>query len=476
MVEGIFKERQVKIWSDTKDFLRVLDRKIKEDTFFNFKLANETEKYNLRRKLLAYFSNARIPKTEQNLSSLHDSILSLGLPENTETRKKFLGEGNNGMSIKHLLDWHHRQSITKLGQEAKEKAEEGFETLYRSGDYKLTKVVGTNEQKRLGFQSIGADLPGNCLGRSHTDYYLQKKDTDILVLKDQGNKNIVAIEYNNKTRTFLQIEGNKPKGEGRIPATAPYINAFLTFVTQMVKEKKLATLNGINHLENVGILQGKVITKSGEIRLKEEVEENEILFPTPIFGEIINVEYPPESKTAPQDFLKPRDPKKGRVDATKLLRLQSPYEQKYVEAGIYQWSKIFEEVKVENGNSPLITLKSLELQKSANDTQIASRLGIQCQPDGSMTPQQEEANKGKIFTLKEIQTLMEMQMGFDKEGNIKEGYLKNDGNWNIFYVKGSDNKLRSFCCNWRSDDREWDVGSFRFGLEWIDGNRVFSRN
>jgi hypothetical protein len=243
----------------------------------------------------------------------------------------------------------------------------------------------------------------------------------------------------------------------------------------MVKEKKLATLNGINHLEDAGILQGKVITRSGEIKLKEEVEESEILFPTPIFGEVTKVEYPVESKLTPQEFLKPRDPKKGRIDKTKLLKLQNPFESTYSEAGIYQWSEIFKEVKVET-QSAAITLKSMELNKVANDTQIVSRLGIQCQPDGSMTPQEEEANKGKIFTLKEIQTLMEMQMGFDKEGNIKEGYLKNDGNWNIFYVKGSDNKLRSFYCRWNSDDRKWRVGSPRFGLDWYVGNRVFSRN
>jgi hypothetical protein len=368
------------------------------------------------------------------------------------------------MSVKNLLDWHERQSVAKLGQEAKAQAEAGFELVYEQAPYSLKRVTGSPEQRHLAFQSIASDLPGNCLGRSHTYYYLHKPDTDILVLKDESNKNLVAIEYNRKTRTIHQVEGNKPKGEGRIPEAAPYLAAFLSFICQLVKDGKLAAINGISHLENAGPLSGKVITRRGDILPKQDVPETEIFFPTPIFSEAIKISYPSESNRTPQDFFKPRDPK-----SSGLIR------KTYVEAGIYLWSRIFDEVGNAEATTPIVSLKAMELNKSATDQQITARLGIQCGLDGSMTPQQERNNQGKIFTLKEIQTLIETQMSFTGD-EIKEGYLLRDGYANIFYVKGSDGKLRTFYCSWCSDTHGWCVVSARFGGGWYDGLRVFARN
>jgi hypothetical protein len=67
MKEGIFKERQVKVFAETKEFLRSLNRRIQSDHFFNFQFEDNLELTTLRRKLLMFFGNPRIPKTEQAL-------------------------------------------------------------------------------------------------------------------------------------------------------------------------------------------------------------------------------------------------------------------------------------------------------------------------------------------------------------------------------------------------------------------------
>jgi hypothetical protein len=119
----------------------------------------------------------------------------------------------------------------------------------------------------------------------------------------------------------------------------------------------------------------------------------------------------------------------------------------------------------------------MDLNKYAKDQQICSRLGIQVGPYGEILP---ETDQSKLWTLEEVQLLMQQQMFiFNKQ--IKEGELKTDGYANIFYVKTPPDKngkqfLRSFYCRWASATLEWCVESCRFGCGWRVGARVFSRN
>jgi len=465
----------------------------------------------------------RVSKNEAQYANLKDALL--GLLSRTDNNEDYYPEerefflqtvlekserGFETNGIGNIIKWHNNKppSLRPLTKAERWVADSGFVELFTSGSYRLTEVSGDTDSKRLQFRAIENDLPKNCLGNVlnpgdpnnklkvtlYGETYLIKPDTTFLTLQDKDGKNLVVIELNTKERKTIQIESLKSVNGGEVPINAPYALDLIRLLCDLVKEKRLSGIIGLDHLGNIPALQGKVITRSGEILPIESVSELEILFPTSIFGEIINVEYPRVSMTTPQDFLKPRDPEPAvDEDGNKIPG-------KYEKAGIFDWTSdwsqeekeenesrgikeksIIDQVDMGYVNKDLPTsITSLELNKSTKDIDICKRLKIQCGENGYMTEEQEKENirLGKIFTLKEIQTLMEMQMGFDKEGNIKEGYLKNDGNWNIFYVKGSYNKLCSLFCRWDSDSCEWHVGSGGFGLEWGGGKgtRVFSRN
>ncbi len=404
-----------------------------------------------------------------NIPTLIDAIISLALTDNQTTKKRFLGEnGKLGMNVQNLLDWHERESKIKLSNEAKEKAEIGFETIEADNNFKLCKVVGDNAQKKLAFQSIGTDLPGNCLGRSHTEYYLQKPDTQILVLKEKGtNKNLVAIEFNTKNKSIQQIEGNKPKGEGRVPANSPYTLSLVTFLINLVRKGELKTINGINHLEDEGVFRGKVITTSGEIKNKGEVPEEDILFPTPIFGKPENLKLPltkfQEKLTLTEaKFFTGREPKKKGL-----------IQREYTEAGVYIYSNPTEHCKVEKPTTTINQVKHMDLNKTAYDNQICARLGIEVGQNGEILP---TTDQSKLWTIQEIQTLLEQQM-YIFNNEIKTGDLKTDDYANIFYVKSKDGKqVRSVYLLWDASGRKWGVGADRFGQSWLGGRRAFSRN
>ena len=125
----------------------------------------------------------------------------------------------------------------------------------------------------------------------------------------------------------------------------------------------------LDNLENKGTLEGKVITRAGEIQSEidpttgQKIKESEILWPTPIFGEPTPVTiFKTKSNIAPQEFLKARDPKKGRADKMKLLKLQNPFEETYSEAGIYRYNdNDIEKIKVETKIKPDELLQASEI-------------------------------------------------------------------------------------------------------------------
>jgi hypothetical protein len=311
---------------------------------------------------------------------------------------------------------------------------------------------------------------GNCLGGTHLDQYLKKTEGDnkVYLIRDERDKFMVAIEYNKKTRVVTQIEANlKVHRTIQVNEKTVNMSKFIECLCELVKAIQPRIIRQIDHLESFGPLSGKVITTDGKLSDKigsdgTEIPQDKILWPTFIFGKVENVELPEsEGPLDPLVFMSPRKPK-----------LKPGSTDKYIEAGINDYLKAVENFAVKSIDKPN-NLVSIELQKRSSDVSILKMLGIVTGPNGEIT---NETDQTKLWSLEEIQLLLQKQIEINADGKIADGPLLTTSQANIFYVKTHDNTVRSFWFFWDDHNKKWHLNTLPFPNDWSFGGHIFARN
>ena len=156
-----------------------------------------------------------------------------------------------------------------------------------------------------------------------------------------------------------------------------------------------------------------------------------------------------KSKVPVKEFFKHREP-----DFIVLNRK----EREYMTAGIYTCTKISDEIdfNIENNNPLEFSYSDLAEHKAGKE----------------ILEQREITKAVGLWTMAEIQSLMEVQMELNDE-RVPQGFLQTDGHWNVFFVKSLRNEICMFFCIWSCKKYTWGVGTERIGDLLSKGSRVF---
>lgn len=456
-------------------FLEKLKQRIKA---LNLKFDNPEQILNLRSKILFWYKKGTresIERYQQRILShdlqndiLVDSILMLwqtntdGKWRYARERRQFLNNVERPrMLVEHLLNFRNRElgRIRNINKKNDVDNLPGLELLAESGPYRLLKATGTKEEKTKIFKEVTDDM-GNCLGGVFLDYYLDRTDKflEIYLIKEKDNTFKVAIEYSSSTKTVIQIATNgKELGRTSLIEIDKVFKPFLDLLLEFIRINRPIAINGIHHMEEKGIFKGRVITKDGEIKKRNETDENSILWPTPDFSKAENFHLNADkTNTETTDTLKSVKPK---IDSFG----------KVLAAGVYIDANI-DRIFLNHKESP-VTTKFYTIQKRTYEEKILETLGIRIDSNRKIN----QDDFGKIWSLAEIKSLIDNQTNFTNN-TPDDGPLTTEVIGNIFYIKDHDNILHMLHCKWRSGTNDWAITIYDTPVMWsLRGQKLFAR-
>lgn len=245
----------------------------------NFRLSTTPSlEYQDRQKAVLKLKLARYFQKEESLdiNVLYDAIIES--PKFIDTDKG---------SLKRLLEVHEEKTIQIIAERRKQRAEMGegsefnpYEALFstKSGNYYLARLLNMPHLEKE------SDYMFHCVG--HSDSYINKikrGDVEILSFRKspkinpktqmlEGDKPIITIEYNLKTKVIEQIKKAKDK---YINQSDPFFSDFIDALNQLKQTKtdlgETRDFKSIsdNELREIQVADYNVFTSEGEISFRD---------------------------------------------------------------------------------------------------------------------------------------------------------------------------------------------------------------